>query len=348
MNIPYIAVILAILTTILALNLFRKLALRIDLVDFPGERKKHDGSIPLIGGLSMFAGILVSLLMLPIDKDLIKYLLLALFTLVAVGSFDDHKNISVWLRFLFQAIAALIMILIAGINVESIGNLNGSGVIILQQWSILFTFIAVIGSINAVNMMDGIHGLAGGQSLISFIAISFLAFINNSFLGFSIAILFCAVLMPFMIENLCIGRSEAKRVFMGDAGSMMLGLAIVWLLVDLSQGVNRSFAPVTALWIFSVPLIDFFFTILRRIAKKQSPLKPDRGHLHHVLIQKGFSELQSLLIILVLTLVIAIVGVLGEILIISEWKMFYGFIFIFLLYSLYISYSWKLLNSFSS
>lgn len=347
MNIPYIAFIFAILTTIFALNFLRKLALRIDLVDFPGERKKHVGSVPLIGGLSMFAGVLVSLLIIPTDTDFIKYLLLALFTLVVVGAFDDYKNIPVWVRFLFQTIAAFLMIVIAGINIESLGDLNNSGVIVLKQWSMLFTFFAVIGSINAINMMDGIHGLAGGQSFISFISISFLAFINNSFLGFSIAVVFCAALIPFMIENLCIGRDEDKRVFMGDSGSMMLGLAIVWLLVDLSQGANKSFAPVTALWIFSVPLMDFFFTILRRVAKKQSPLKPDRGHLHHVLIQKGFSELKTLLIILFLTLIIAMVGILGELLMISEWKMFYGFILIFIFYCIYISYSWKLLNSFS-
>ena len=289
MNTPYLPIILAIMVTILALSFFRKLAVKINLVDLPGDRKKHNGSVPLIGGLSMFIGLVVGLLILPINNDLIKFLLLSMFILVAIGSLDDHRNISVWLRFFFQAIAAIIMISIAGLSIESIGNLNGSGIIFLHQWSFIFTLIAIIGSINAVNMMDGIHGLAGGQSLISFISILFLAFIGNNFSGFSIAIVFCAVLVPFMIENLCLGRSNSKRVFMGDAGSMMLGFAIVWLLVDLSQGVNRSFAPVTALWIFSVPLIDFFSTICRRIVKKQSPFKPDRGHLHHILIQKGFS-----------------------------------------------------------
>ena len=345
MNIPFISIVFAILTTILALNLFRKLALKIDLVDLPGERKKHTGSIPLIGGLSMFVGVLVSLLISPIEKDLIKYLLLALFVLVAVGSYDDHKTLPVWLRFLFQTIAAFIMILIAGINIESIGNLTGYGEIFLHNWSILFTLIAVIGSINAVNMMDGIHGLAGGQSLISFASIVFLAFLNNSYLGFLIAIVFCSALIPFMIENLCIGRNKDKRVFMGDAGSMMLGLAIVWLLVDLSQGANRAFAPVTALWIFSIPLIDFFSTILRRILIRKSPFKSDRGHLHHILIQKGYSELQSLTIMLLLTLFISITGVLGELLMFSEWVMFYGFITIFIFYSFYVFYSWKLIKS---
>jgi len=345
MIIPYIAIISAAITTILALTLFRNLAIKINLVDLPGERKKHSGSVPLVGGLAMFIGILVSLTLFPVDRDLTKYLLLALFVLVAIGSLDDHKNISVWLRFFFQAIAAMIMILVVGISLESLGNLNGSGIIFLQKGSVPFTLIAVIGCINALNMMDGLHGLAGGQSLITFISIAFLAFINNSSLGFSVALVFCAVLIPFLIDNLCIGRNEDKRVFMGDAGSMMLGFAIVWMLVDLSQGVSRSFSPVTALWIFSVPLIDFFSTIIRRIVNKQSPFKPDRGHLHHILIHKGYSDIKSLLVILSITLAIAVTGILGELLKFSEWKMFYGFLFIFLLYFLYIAYYGKNIKS---
>ena len=173
----------------------------------------------------------------------------------------------------------------------------------------------------------------------------FLTYINNNFLGFAIALIFSFALIPFMIENLCIFRREDKRIFMGDAGSMMLGLGIVWLLVENSQGLTRSFAPVTALWIFSIPLIDFFSTIFRRLLKKQSPFKPDRGHLHHILIEKGFNDSQSLLIILTLTLTVVIVGVLGELFKVSEWKMFYGFIIIFGFYSFYISYSWKLIHS---
>jgi len=344
---PFLSIFITFLFTIIAIAISRKIAISFNLLDFPGQRKMHQGTVPLIGGLSMFVGIFFGLIMLPVSFALVGYFILAIFILVLIGSVDDYRNITVQTRFIFQSLAALIMVFFAGVSVKSIGNLNGTGEILLNNWSMIFSLVAVVGSINAVNMMDGIHGLAGGQSLISFAAILFLTFINNSYLGYTFALIFCFALIPFMIENLCIFRSEDKRIFMGDAGSMMLGLSIVWLLVANSQGPSRSFAPVTALWIFSVPLMDFFFTILRRVAKKQSPLKPDRGHLHHVLIQKGFSELKTLLIILFLTLIIAMVGILGELLMISEWKMFYGFILIFIFYCIYISYSWKLLNSFS-
>jgi|TARA_B110000008_G_C16978470_1_gene567162 UDP-GlcNAc:undecaprenyl-phosphate/decaprenyl-phosphate GlcNAc-1-phosphate transferase len=341
MNISLISIIVTFLLTILAITFLRRLALKINLVDFPGQRKVHSGSVPLIGGLSMFVGIFFGLLVFPTDKDLIAGFLFGMFILVALGILDDYRNISVSIRFIFQGFAALIMIHYAGVSIESIGNLNGTGEILLQKWAVIFSLIAVIGSINAINMMDGIHGLAGGQSLITFVAIAFLTFINNSYLGFSIALVFCFSLIPFLVENLCIGRSEDKRIFMGDAGSMMLGFGIVWLLVENSQGPSRSFAPATALWVFSIPLMDFFSTILRRLLKKQSPFRPDRGHFHHILIEKGFSDLQSLIIILILTLVIAIVGIVGELLMVSEWKMFYSFIALFVTYSLYTFYSWK-------
>jgi UDP-GlcNAc:undecaprenyl-phosphate/decaprenyl-phosphate GlcNAc-1-phosphate transferase len=348
MSLTLISIIVTFFFTTLAIVFLRKLALKIKLVDFPGQRKIHSGSVPLIGGLSMFIGIFFGLLIFPIDKDLVAYFIVSVFILVTLGSIDDYRNISVLIRFIFQSIAALIMILFAGVSIESIGNLNGTGEILLQKWALIFSMIAVIGSINAINMMDGIHGLAGGQSLISFLAISTLTSINNSYSGFTIAIVFCIALIPFLVENLCIGRSKDKRIFMGDAGSMMLGFGIVWLLVENSQGPNRSFAPVTALWIFSIPLMDFFATILRRLLKKQSPFKPDRGHLHHILIEKGLSNHQSLIIILVLTLVIAILGVIGELLMVSEWKMFYSFIALFLVYSLYTFYSKKQVNSYKN
>ena len=342
MNIPYLPIILAIMSTILALSFFRKLAVKINLVDLPGDRKKHNGSVPLIGGLSMFFGLVVGLLILPINNDLIKFLLLSMFTLVAIGSLDDHRNISVWLRFLFQAIAAIIMVSIAGLSIESIGNLNGSGIIFLHQWSFIFSLIAVIGSINAVNMMDGIHGLAGGQSLISFISILFLAFISNNYSGFSIAIVFCAVLVPFMIENLCIGRSNSKRVFMGDAGSMFIGLSVIWLLTMGTQGENASFRPVTALWICAIPLMDMLAIVFRRVRKGKSPFKPDRDHLHHILQRAGLSSRQSLIIITIFAVIMSAIGVLGEYFVVAESTQLALFILIFILYNKYARhFSWK-------
>ena len=192
--------------------------------------------------------------------------------------------------------------------------------------------IAIITGINAVNMADGIHGLAGGNSLITFLAILFLSVGSISNQDLWITLLFCSVLPVFLIHNLCLGISERKRVFMGDAGSMLIGLTIAWLLLDLSQGEDRAFAPVTALWLFAVPLIEMTTAILRRLTSGKSPFKADLYHSHHLLHRLGIREKNILILILLITLLMVVIGILGEQYGVAEWVMFIGFLLVFGIY----------------
>ena len=116
---------------------------------------------------------------------------------------------------------------------------------------------------------------------------------------------------------------------MGDAGSMLIGLAIVWLLIDLSQGEDRVFAPVTALWLFAMPLIEMVTAVLRRLTSGKSPFKPDLFHSHHLLIRLGFGEKTTLLVIILFSLLMAVIGILGELYGVAEWVMFVGFLLVF-------------------
>ena len=119
---------------------------------------------------------------------------------------------------------------------------------------------------------------------------------------------------------------------MGDSGSMLIGLTIVWLLIDQSQGEGRAFAPVTALWLFAVPLIEMSTAILRRIVSGKSPFKPDTLHTHHLLLRFGIRENNTLLLMLIISLSTAVIGILGEIYDVAEWLMFVGFMLVFLIY----------------
>ena len=119
---------------------------------------------------------------------------------------------------------------------------------------------------------------------------------------------------------------------MGDSGSMLIGLTVVWLLIDQSQGEGRAFAPVTALWLFAVPLIEMLVAILRRIVLGKSPFKPDILHTHHLLLRFGIRENNTLLLILIISLSTAVIGILGEIYDVAEWLMFVGFMLVFLIY----------------
>lgn len=329
MNIPLLPILIASITTFVAISLLRPFAISINLVDKPNSRKPHTGFVPLIGGIAMYIGVIVSILAAQIDLNQYNYFLLASLIIVIVGVLDDHHNIVVSLRIFFQVLVAVIIASVGGVSLESFGNLLGGDDIVLGEWAYFFTVIAIIGGMNALNMLDGIHGLAGGSSFITFLAILYLSMDGVSQTSLLIAILFCSVLPVFLINNLCIGISKSKRVFMGDAGSLLIGLAIVWLLIDLSQGEKRTFAPVTALWLFAVPLIEMATAILRRLTSGKSPFLPDLYHSHHLLIRLGVGEKFTLLILILFSFLMAVIGILGELYGVAEWVMFVGFLLIF-------------------
>jgi UDP-GlcNAc:undecaprenyl-phosphate GlcNAc-1-phosphate transferase len=116
---------------------------------------------------------------------------------------------------------------------------------------------------------------------------------------------------------------------MGDAGSMFIGLTIAWVLIDLSQGANRIFAPVTALWLFSMPLIEMISAILRRLISGKSPFHHDLNHTHHIMLRLGIIEKYTLLLILLVSMLMAVIEILGELYGVAEWVMFIGFLLVF-------------------
>jgi len=324
--------ILASFTTILAIYILRPFAVNIKLLDFPSGRKQHEGNIPLIGGISIFLGLIVSILMSPADLNDFNYFIFASLILLIIGVIDDHSNMTVSYRLIFQFIAATIMVTAGGQSIESIGDLFGYGEVTLNEWSMIISILAVITGINAVNMTDGIHGLAGGSSLVSFLAISILAINSTSQISLLISLLFCAVLPIFLINNLCIGIPSNKRIFLGDAGSMFIGLSLTWVLFDFSQGEGRSFSPALALWLFAFPLIEMASSVLRRVSNGISPFKPDSSHLHHLLLKLGISEKKTLIILIIFSTMMAVIGVLCEWYGAPEYLMFIIFLAIFMAY----------------
>ena len=344
MNIPFTLIFVAAIVTIISISILRPFAISINLTDSPNDRKNHQGDVPLIGGLSMFFGFFISILSSSVDLNDIKYFILASLIVVIVGLLDDHRDMSIKFRFLFQATAAIIVSTVAGVNIESLGDLISLNEIYLNSWSVFFTIIAIICSMNAVNMSDGINGLAGSSCFITLASIAFLAYLNSNLLSLTISLLMCSVILPFLVENLCIGRPTKKRIFMGDAGSMFLGLGIAWLLINLSQGDSRAFSPVIALWLFAIPLIDIVSIIFRRLIIRKSLFKPDLNHSHHILIKAGFSSNLVLIIMISMSLIMALIGVFGVLKDISEPKMFFGFIIIFLLYFTFSHYLVKKIN----
>jgi UDP-GlcNAc:undecaprenyl-phosphate/decaprenyl-phosphate GlcNAc-1-phosphate transferase len=326
LNIPILSILIASATTFIVIFLLRPFAISINLVDNPNSRKPHTGSVPLIGGIAMFIGIAFSIIVSTYDLNQYDYFLLASSIIVIIGVLDDHRNISVSLRLFFQIIVAIIIVTVGDTSIESLGNLFGREEIFLNKWAYFVSVIAIISGMNAINMTDGIHGLAGGTSLVSLLAILYLSIdiISKEYLF--IVFLLCSVLPVFLIHNLCLGLPERNRIFMGDAGSMFIGLVMAWLLINLSQGEERAFTPVTALWLFAVPLIDMISAILRRLVSGKSPFMPDLFHFHHLLIRLGAGEKTTLVVLVLFSGLMAVIGILGLLYEVAEWVMFVGFL----------------------
>lgn len=324
----------------LAIKFCKPVAVEMGLVDKPNERKQHAGHIPLIGGISIFIAVLAaSLLWLPDTLELRMYLI-ASSMMVFIGALDDKFDLRVRIRIVGQIIVASLMIYGVGGYVSNLGNLFNQGDVTLGSMGILFTYIGIIVVINAYNMMDGIDGLIGSLSINTFTAIAILFIMSGQTTYLSYPLIIATAIMPYLMFNLGlfdkVFGEDTKKIFMGDAGSMFVGLSVIWLLTMGTQGEQASFRPVTALWICAIPLMDMLAVVFRRYKKGKSPFKPDRDHLHHILQRTGFSSKQTLVLISSVAVVFSGIGLLGEYFDIAESIMLISFITLFVFYNLII------------
>ena len=326
----------------LAIKLFKPIAVDVGLVDKPNARKHHEGQIPLIGGISIFAAVLAaSLLWLPDTLELRMYLI-ASAMMVFIGALDDKYDLKVRIRIVGQIIIASLMIYGVGGYISNLGNLFAFGDIELGAIGIIFTYFAIIVVINAYNMVDGIDGLVGSLSLNTFTAIALLFLMSGNTNYLSYPLILATATLPYLMFNLGFLQKQTKKIFMGDAGSMFIGLSVIWLLSMGTQGENASFRPVTALWICAVPLMDMLAIVMRRYRKGKSPFKPDRDHLHHILQRTGLSSSQTLVVISLFAISMSLMGLLGEYFQVPESIMLILFVLIFILYNKYARhFSWK-------
>lgn len=335
--------LIAVVSAFIALLILQPIAGRFQLVDMPNHRKAHKGAVPLIGGLSAFAGLLVAwLISMPLTEGFGIYLFCALM-LVILGAIDDARDIPARYRLWAQVLLGALLSYGSGIYLTTFGNLFGFGNIELAWLGPFVTIAAVIGATNAYNMIDGIDGLAGTMSLVTLGALAMLfALADGYHLELALAITIGAALLPYLGANLQL-RPFRRKIFMGDAGSMFIGFSVVWLLVNGAQTENGAFRPVTALWVCALPLMDMVAIMIRRARKGQSVMMPDRDHLHHICLRAGFSDRQALMVITMLAVGCALIGVGGEVLGIPEWVMFVLFVVVFFAYNWAISHVWRLL-----
>lgn len=322
----YFALPAAFFITALLIPTLAPLAVRIGLVDAPCGRRHHASETPLVGGISIYIGFMFALLMLDISLSDYRALFAGSAILLLVGVLDDFHEFTARFRFAFQILAALTMTQWGGIAITDLGSLVGTESMPLGIWSVPFTVFCVVGVINAVNMIDGMDGLSGSILLLTSLILALLAFSVDQIDSASILLLFAASCAAFLGFNLRTPFRKRAQVFLGDAGSMVGGYIICWFLIDLGQEPAQAYAPVTALWLFAIPIIDTVATMIGRIIHGKSPFSADRTHLHHLLLSNGLSVTATLLVILVALVLLSSVGIIGENHSVPEWVMTLSFL----------------------
>jgi UDP-GlcNAc:undecaprenyl-phosphate GlcNAc-1-phosphate transferase len=302
-----LAVAITFVAALIAVLIGMRCARWLGLVDEPGAHKRHQGAVPVIGGLAIALAAMPGFALLGFDT-LPPAFWCGFVLLLAVGAIDDRRGLSTAPRFAAQILAALLMVWWGGVRLADFGELLWPGhVATLGFASTAVTVFCVVGVINAINMADGLDGHSGSLLLAAMACVSALAWVaGRGDLTAPIAV-WSAATLGFVLFNARWLLSRA-RVFLGDAGSLAMGFALAWFLVAYAQAPTRVFAPVTALWVLMLPLVDTVSVMWRRLSLRLSPFRADHRHIHHLLLRAGHSVRATQLILLGAALVCALSG----------------------------------------
>jgi len=276
----------ALVTALFITPLSSRLARRIGAVDHPDHRKSHSEPTPRLGGLGIAAALLLPLLLFFDSEPMAVAFLAGGLIAVATGFIDDIVSVRPRYKFSGQILAVAAFLILGGPSLTSFGDLLGFGAIDLGPFGILLTFVCIVGVMNAVNLIDGLDGLAGGLSFIASIFLGIFALHLGDWLCLTIAVLLAGSLLGFLYYNIF-----PAKLFMGDTGSLLLGYslaAMAVMLVESNGGEETlSIAPVSMALIVALPVVDMFQVMARRILHGESPFSPDKNHLHHRIVAMG-------------------------------------------------------------
>lgn len=282
----------------LFLPMLLPLARRWHLVDHPGGRKDHEGAIPVVGGLVIYAVVVATLLAFePALTARIAAFVIGAGLLVVVGQLDDYFDLRWTWRISAQAAAALLMATHGGVVATNLHDVFGSLGSDMGYLAIPFTIFIVVGVINALNMADGVDGLAGSLAVVALLLYVALALYAGNVILAERLLAMAAAVVGFLVWNARLPWQPRARVFLGNGGSMLLGFTIAYASVRLSQGGDHPVSPVLGPWALSLPLIDCVALMFRRWRQGRSPFAADRGHMHHLLLDAGFRPSVVVLII---------------------------------------------------
>ena len=298
----FIMAFLALAFSLLLVPQVAKLAIKIGAVDKPNARKVHTRIMPRMGGLAIYISFFAVLFLSHGLTQQLLGLFLGGTVLVLVGIVDDMKDIPAKVKLLGQILAACIVVAF-GVRVDFMTDIFFGGMFQLSVFSAPFTVIWIVAITNAVNLIDGLDGLAAGISTIAAATMAIVGYVSGQYLMASMAMILIGATLGFLKYNF-----HPAKIFMGDTGSMFLGYNLAVLAV---MGFAKSFTMlslVPPLLVLAIPILDTLFAIIRRKMNHKPIFKPDKNHLHHCLLKYGFSHRDTVLVIYAVSAVLAMCG----------------------------------------
>lgn len=285
------------------------LAHKVNAIDVPRDaRRVHKKPTPLMGGLAIFYGFIVAALCFStLDRETVG-ILIGSVIIVVVGIIDDITDMKAIVKLMCQILAAAVVVY-CGVRIEHFANPLSAWVgppyIVLNFWvSVAITMFWIVGVCNAVNLIDGLDGLAVGVSSIASVCMLALTLISNNL---NIAIITAAVAgaaFGFLPYNF-----NPAKIFMGDTGALFLGFILACISVQGFLKLSALISFAIPILVLGLPIFDTVFAIFRRVSSGRSPMSPDRGHLHHRLLDMGFSQRQTVAILYTLTAILCLTAV---------------------------------------
>ena len=281
---------LAVALSMMLIPLAKRLAPRLGMVDMPDPRKVHHAPVPRVGGWGITIGSLVPLVLVFQANPLLQSFAAGGLILFAFGLWDDAKQVSHWIKFIGQLLAVAVVVYHGELYVSRIPFIDSFT--LSPAAGKAFTVFALVGVINAINHSDGLDGLASGESMLSLIAMAFLGYLSGNALVIGIALATIGGTLGFLRYN-----THPARVFMGDAGSQFLGFTLGVLLVYLTQVAYPTTSAALPLLLLGLPIADITAVLYQRISGGMHWFKATRNHIHHRLLNLGFSHFQTVVII---------------------------------------------------
>ena len=300
----FLIVGITFLASLLLVPLVKKIAHHVNAIDIPNERKVHKVPMPRMGGLAIFGAFILGYMLFAKTSIQMLSILIAGFVIVLTGIVDDINPLRARTKFVFQIIAGCIVVFYGNICLNSI-DLFGMTLNFPVPLNYIITILFIVGITNAINLIDGVDGLASGVSSIYFLTIAIIAFILNKMQGLdtTLSLIMLGSTLGFLVHNF-----NPAKIFLGDTGSLFLGFTISVIALLGFKGTTLT-SLIVPLLVLAIPIIDTVLAIFRRLLKGENIGAPDKEHFHHQLLNMKFGVKSTVLIIYGINILFASVSV---------------------------------------